>query len=62
MDDNSNILNKQLRTVDRRWSSSLRAAKGQQDFTIKPSIGHYKMLHRALEFGGFFWQDSTGIG
>jgi hypothetical protein len=46
-------LNKQLRTADKGWSSSLEVGRGANKSSPKKS-SYTEMLHRASELDGFF--------
>jgi hypothetical protein len=49
----ANILNKQSRTADRGWPSSLGFGQGDKHPTVKPLIFN-EMFYRASEQDGFF--------
>jgi hypothetical protein len=49
----ANILNKQSRTADKRWSCSLEIRRGANNSSPKKSVG-YETTHGAPELDGFF--------
>jgi hypothetical protein len=50
----ADILNKLSRAADKEWSSQHGVGRGTNNSSPQKKSFSYEMLHRALDFGGFF--------